>query len=166
MAHLPHSSRRCPGQPTSTKPCTSTKWLTGSEPRTKRFPVLGRYTHCTGAVFRGRSDSHSNKPPLFIDTTDYQMYYACSRQLGAHNRLIACGVFVSMRARSFGAAKHVCTGAFSPVHARSFGAAQHVHTSALVNMSSGFISEAELTEQRRVRQEEWDKVRKPEEPEG
>ncbi|XP_063218399.1 PSME3-interacting protein isoform X2 [Bacillus rossius redtenbacheri] len=33
-------------------------------------------------------------------------------------------------------------------------------------MSSGFISEAELEEQRRVRQEQWDKVRKPEEPEA
>lgn len=32
-------------------------------------------------------------------------------------------------------------------------------------MSSGFISEAELAEQRRVRQEEWEKVRKPGEPE-
>ncbi|XP_066998601.1 PSME3-interacting protein isoform X2 [Anabrus simplex] len=32
-------------------------------------------------------------------------------------------------------------------------------------MSSGFISEAELAEQRRIRQEEWDKVRKPDDPE-
>lgn len=32
-------------------------------------------------------------------------------------------------------------------------------------MSSGFISEAELAEQRRIRQEEWDKVRKPGQPE-
>jgi hypothetical protein len=33
-------------------------------------------------------------------------------------------------------------------------------------MSSGFISEAELAEQRRIRQEEWEKVRKPGQPEG
>ena len=33
-------------------------------------------------------------------------------------------------------------------------------------MSSGFISEAELAEQRKVRQEEWEKVRKPGQPEG
>ncbi|GLH04806.1 hypothetical protein R5R35_010134 [Gryllus longicercus] len=32
-------------------------------------------------------------------------------------------------------------------------------------MSSGFISEAELAERRRARQEEWDKVRKPDDPE-
>ncbi|XP_021919219.1 protein FAM192A isoform X2 [Zootermopsis nevadensis] len=32
-------------------------------------------------------------------------------------------------------------------------------------MSSGFISEAELAEQRRIRQEAWDKVRKPDQPE-
>ncbi|PSN42858.1 hypothetical protein C0J52_16196 [Blattella germanica] len=32
-------------------------------------------------------------------------------------------------------------------------------------MSSGFISEAELAEQRRIRQEEWEKVRKPDQPE-
>lgn len=32
-------------------------------------------------------------------------------------------------------------------------------------MSSGFISEAELAEQRRIRQEEWEKVRKPGQPE-
>ncbi|KAG8237049.1 hypothetical protein J437_LFUL016115 [Ladona fulva] len=31
-------------------------------------------------------------------------------------------------------------------------------------MSSGFISEAELEERRRFRQEEWEKVRKPDEP--
>jgi hypothetical protein len=33
-------------------------------------------------------------------------------------------------------------------------------------MSSGFISEAELAEKRRIRQEEWEKVRKPGQPEG
>jgi len=33
-------------------------------------------------------------------------------------------------------------------------------------MSSGFITEAEIQEKRRVRQEEWEKVRKPEEPQG
>lgn len=32
-------------------------------------------------------------------------------------------------------------------------------------MSSGFISEAELAERRRIRQEQWDKVRKPGQPE-
>lgn len=32
-------------------------------------------------------------------------------------------------------------------------------------MSSGFISEAEIAERRRLRQEEWEKVRKPEDPE-
>jgi len=31
-------------------------------------------------------------------------------------------------------------------------------------MSSGFITEAEIEERRRVRQEEWEKVRKPDEP--
>lgn len=33
-------------------------------------------------------------------------------------------------------------------------------------MSSGFISEVELEERRRLRQEEWEKVRKPDEPTG
>lgn len=33
-------------------------------------------------------------------------------------------------------------------------------------MSSGFISESELAEQRRIRQEEWEKVRKAGQPEG
>ncbi|XP_049790032.1 PSME3-interacting protein isoform X3 [Schistocerca nitens] len=34
-----------------------------------------------------------------------------------------------------------------------------------IGMSSGFISEAELAERRRIRQEQWDKVRKPGQPE-
>ena len=34
-----------------------------------------------------------------------------------------------------------------------------------VNMSSGFVKEADLEEARKKRQEEWDKVRKPDEPE-
>lgn len=33
-------------------------------------------------------------------------------------------------------------------------------------MSSGFISEVEIEEKRRLRQEEWEKVRKPNEPLG
>lgn len=33
-------------------------------------------------------------------------------------------------------------------------------------MSSGFVTEAEVNEARRVRQEEWEKVRKPDQPEG
>lgn len=33
-------------------------------------------------------------------------------------------------------------------------------------MSSGFVSEAELEEKRRLRQEEWEKVRQADEPEG
>lgn len=33
-------------------------------------------------------------------------------------------------------------------------------------MSSGFVSETELAERRRVRQEEWDKVRTAEQPLG
>lgn len=33
-------------------------------------------------------------------------------------------------------------------------------------MSSGFISEAEIAEQKRIRQEEWDKVRTADEPSG
>lgn len=32
-------------------------------------------------------------------------------------------------------------------------------------MSSGFITEKEVEEAKRIRQEEWDKVRKPEDPE-
>lgn len=33
-------------------------------------------------------------------------------------------------------------------------------------MSSKFITEAEIQEKRRIRQEEWEKVRKPDEPLG
>lgn len=33
-------------------------------------------------------------------------------------------------------------------------------------MSSGFVTEAELEEARRVRQEEWERVRKPDQPVG
>lgn len=33
-------------------------------------------------------------------------------------------------------------------------------------MSSGFISEEELAEKRRIRQEEWEKVRQPDQPLG
>lgn len=33
-------------------------------------------------------------------------------------------------------------------------------------MSSGFVTEAEIQEKRRLRQEQWEKVRKPEEPSG
>jgi len=33
-------------------------------------------------------------------------------------------------------------------------------------MSSGFVSETELAERRRIRQEEWDKVRTAEQPLG
>lgn len=33
-------------------------------------------------------------------------------------------------------------------------------------MSSGFVSESELAERRRVRQEEWEKVRQPNQPLG
>lgn len=33
-------------------------------------------------------------------------------------------------------------------------------------MSSGFISEVEIAEKRKVRQEEWEKVRKPDQPIG
>ena len=34
-----------------------------------------------------------------------------------------------------------------------------------VKMSSGFVTETELEEKKRVRQEEWERVRKPEDPE-
>lgn len=34
------------------------------------------------------------------------------------------------------------------------------------NMSSGFITEAEIEERRRVRQAEWEKVRQPGQPLG
>jgi len=33
-------------------------------------------------------------------------------------------------------------------------------------MSSGFVTEAEIAEARRKRQEDWDKVRHPDQPEG
>lgn len=33
-------------------------------------------------------------------------------------------------------------------------------------MSSGFITEAEIEERRRIRQEEWEKVRTPDQPIG
>ena len=33
-------------------------------------------------------------------------------------------------------------------------------------MASGFVTEAELEERKKVRQEEWEKVRKPEDPEA
>lgn len=33
-------------------------------------------------------------------------------------------------------------------------------------MSSGFVSENELAERRRIRQEEWEKVREPNQPAG
>lgn len=33
-------------------------------------------------------------------------------------------------------------------------------------MSSGFISEAEISEQRKIRQEEWDRVRTADQPLG
>lgn len=33
-------------------------------------------------------------------------------------------------------------------------------------MSSGFISETEIAEKRKARQEEWEKVRKPDQPLG
>lgn len=43
----------------------------------------------------------------------------------------------------------------------------YLHLVLLIGtMSSGFISEGELAEQRRIRQEEWEKVRKPGQPEG
>ena len=33
-------------------------------------------------------------------------------------------------------------------------------------MASGFVTETEIEEKKRVRQEEWDKVRKPDDPEA
>ena len=33
-------------------------------------------------------------------------------------------------------------------------------------MASGFVTETEIEERKRVRQEEWEKVRKPEDPEA
>lgn len=33
-------------------------------------------------------------------------------------------------------------------------------------MSSGFVSEAEIAEVRKKRQEEWEKVRQPDQPKG
>jgi hypothetical protein len=33
-------------------------------------------------------------------------------------------------------------------------------------MSSGFVTEKEIEEQRKLRQEEWDKVRKADDPQG
>lgn len=33
-------------------------------------------------------------------------------------------------------------------------------------MSSGFVTEAEVEERRKVRQEEWERVRKPNDPEA
>lgn len=33
-------------------------------------------------------------------------------------------------------------------------------------MSSGFVTESEITEARQKRQEEWERVRKPEDPLG
>lgn len=33
-------------------------------------------------------------------------------------------------------------------------------------MSSGFVTETEIVEARKKRQEEWEKVRQPDEPEG
>lgn len=33
-------------------------------------------------------------------------------------------------------------------------------------MSSGFISQAELNEQKKIRQEEWERVRSPDQPLG
>ena len=33
-------------------------------------------------------------------------------------------------------------------------------------MSSGFVTETELEEKKKVRQEEWEKVRKPSDPEA
>lgn len=35
-----------------------------------------------------------------------------------------------------------------------------------VDLSRKFVSESELDEKRKKRQEEWDKVRKPDDPEG
>ena len=35
-----------------------------------------------------------------------------------------------------------------------------------VDLSRKFVSESELDEKRKKRQEEWEKVRKPEDPEG
>lgn len=35
-----------------------------------------------------------------------------------------------------------------------------------VHLSRKFVSEAELDERRKKRQEEWEKVRKPDDPEG
>lgn len=35
-----------------------------------------------------------------------------------------------------------------------------------VHLSKKFVSEAELDERRKKRQEEWEKVRKPDDPEG
>ncbi len=35
-----------------------------------------------------------------------------------------------------------------------------------VDLSRKFVSEAELDERRKKRQEEWEKVRKPDDPEG
>lgn len=35
-----------------------------------------------------------------------------------------------------------------------------------VDLSRKFVSEAELDEKRKKRQEEWEKVRKPDDPEG
>ena len=50
---------------------------------------------------------------------------------------------------------------------RKYSLACYLHLFLLIGtMSSGFISEAELAEQRRIRQEEWEKVRKPGQPEG
>jgi uncharacterized protein YnzC (UPF0291/DUF896 family) len=33
-------------------------------------------------------------------------------------------------------------------------------------MSSGFVTEKEIEEQKKIRQEEWDKVRKADDPKG
>uniref|UniRef100_A0A3Q3ME93 FAM192A/Fyv6 N-terminal domain-containing protein n=1 Tax=Mastacembelus armatus TaxID=205130 RepID=A0A3Q3ME93_9TELE len=35
-----------------------------------------------------------------------------------------------------------------------------------IDLSRKFVSEAELDERRKKRQEEWEKVRKPDDPEG
>jgi len=50
---------------------------------------------------------------------------------------------------------------------RRYSVTCYLHLFLLLGtMSSGFISEAELAEQRRIRQEEWEKVRKPGQPQG
>lgn len=49
---------------------------------------------------------------------------------------------------------------------QSFSIAFSTYQRIVTDMSSGFVSETELAERRRIRQEEWDKVRTAEQPLG